>query len=785
MPRKRPHSPITGVQHQSRLATGNFDDTEYDQNHGTGDSDIHIRKRTRSAEWQSHESWDHDEFIDDLVNKEDKSNLGRPSRFLEGSMNDRVSNTLPRSYMSDEQVMNQYHNCVSGDPIRHPKHHPNSSISHTSASIESNKSSGFFRFGKAVASVFNPVNIWQGFHGRAREKHEVVGHPEVALLRERQAKAEKVYTELKQSGFKGTQGVLRARHGSALPPAKSERVSYEPSTSLQRDSGIDVDSYRSSGELGESGRNSASNDYLLPPPPIPGFGRAASPAIDLVSGKRSSSHLRSPSLQSLKKAISQVHLPMAKHQADSSAPSSAFVHHASMQDLTDRKTIKSQLSRKDLEKQEKLGKKVSDLETKLTTARRELELAMCNDTPHAHARYLRKPLVHGNLPSCSSEHLLNRKNREPQWEQSNFKKQQTGAVEDLDAALAISKARSSQIYPGSGKDAVEQKTTFALRAAVKAEQQEETKARKSVLTKRKGSGGADDDIRYKPDTDTDDDDEWEAGKVAQDKRPRRPRKTQKVEDKEGCVRSDKIMAKGTQQSPQNEMILTTAQTESHLDPEGVDKSKIISMRQNCNSDVPFGQLSEDVVNLRKEYPGATDKEIVNYIASLLCEDKSAARGDTHDVMVRASLDPLIEEKENGGLADGKSEQQQFTSPKRLRKTYSEKTLTKHTSVVHPNEPHPTFLGRPRSTSPLKKDGKQSLRLFSPPPSDGYSKPLANSSATADDVFTVTPGEDGSIPPMPKIPHRLESHVTPVRNAVSAEALSEMAKEQYEWPEDVF
>jgi len=763
-----------------------------DQYSSLKDRDIHAQKRTRSAKWQSHESWDHEsnESPGSPDNEGDHSNLGRPSRFLEGSMNDRVSNTLPSLYIQDEHAMDHNHNGETQVQIERLTHHPNNSISHTSAANGSTKSSGLFRFGKAVASAFNPANIWQNFYGRSRDKQEPVGHPEAALMGERQTKAEKAYAELKQSGFKGTKGVLRPRHSSDLPNTKSEQDTEGPKASFQRDSGIDVDNYRSSGDLGGNGRIHADNDYLLPPPPIPGFGRAASPASDLSSGTRPSLHLRSPSLQSLRNAISQVHLPSVKRQSDSLAPPLALAHNASMQDVTDKKTLKSQPSRKELEKQEKLGKKVSDLEAKLNSARRELEHAMGNDSLPRPPQRSMKPFVPRELPSLSSERLLIDKGRDRQAQQHELQKPQTEAAKDLDAALASSRARTSQYGLKSGNATVEPKTTFAGRAAAKAEQHKKTDSKKPITKKRKSSGEAEDGVNYKPYSDNDDDAEWEAAKAVSVKKLGRPRKSQKVEKDEVLVHHDQVSVEEAQPTskpkPTSAVQAETQHAINAFEPEAVDKNKIMRMRSKGNRDVPFGQLSEDIVNLRKEYPSVTDEEIVNYIASVLQEHKRAEREEKYNLIARAPLDPLIEEKENPGMMDGKLEGQQLASPKRLRKTYSEKTLTKHTSVAHLNEPPPTFLGRPRSASPLKRDNKlSSPRLFSPPPSADYSKP-ANLTATVDDAIRVSPAKDGSIPPMPKIPHELEGHVKPINPApVSGEGLSKAERENYEWPEDVF
>lgn len=76
------------------------------------------------------------------------------------------------------------------------------------AGIESSKLSGMYRFGKAIASAFNP-SAWRGFNGIWKEKDKPAVDPGKALMDERQERAQKAYAELKKSGFKGTQGSSR------------------------------------------------------------------------------------------------------------------------------------------------------------------------------------------------------------------------------------------------------------------------------------------------------------------------------------------------------------------------------------------------------------------------------------------------------------------------------------------------------------------------------------------------------------------------------------------------
>jgi len=712
-------------------------------------------------------------------------------------MHDRASNKPPSVYIREEQAMDRYLS-HEGDHLNGSTHPPKHSFPHTSAGIESTKQSGIFRFGKAVASAFNPVNIWQGFNGRRKETQEQSGHAETELLKERQAKAEKAYAELKKRGFKGTHRIVGVRYSTEVPVRKHELDTEAAIATVHRDSGVDVDGYRSSTERKSEGHVLTDDDHLLPPPPISGFGRSASPASDLSSGKRSSLHLRTPSLQSLRKARSYFQIPSVKRQSESSALPLVLDRNVSSPAITNEKAVKKQSSRKDLEKQQKLDKKVSDLETKLDVARRELQLAMGNDAPPPLSHTGRKPFKPGALPSLPSEGVLHQKDNDGEGEEPTLTEAQTEVSKFLDAASAASKARSTHIGEKPGASSGERETTFAARAAGKAEQQKTANKKKPATRKRKSNGGADDDVRYKPDTDDDDDAEWEAAKTTPNKKPTRPKKSQKVETEGKPVYADNEAAKGTQHiSALGGGIVAKTGSQSGIDsrfePETVDRDRILSKRLNAKPDVPFGQLSDDIVNLRKEYPGVTDDELVNYVASLLHEHKRAGKEETKGLMAKASLDSVVEEKENTDMADPKIDRrqlqqrgQEIAAPTTLRKIYSEKTLTQHASVAHPNQPPPAFLGRPRSASPIKKDSKHTLRPTSPPPNLDYAKSIARPYVNIDNAISASPAKDENIPPVPRVPQDWKADIRPVKGVGDlGKALPKVEKEDYEWPEDVF
>ena len=307
----------------------------------------------------------------------------RPSKFLEGSMNDRTSKKPPSPYLGEERVIEQYTTSQSMSNRE--------SVDTTTmydAGIESTKPSGMYRFGKAIANAFNP-SAWRGINGIWKEKEKSTPDPSKAILQERGEKAQKAYAELKKSGFKGTQVASKPSNTNDMraPRYDSGQDSRAPSF---RDSAVDLDEYRSSTD-----NRDGNEEQSMPAPNVPLVSRSTSPMPN-TSGRRSSLNLRTPSFQTLKKATSHLQLPSVKrHSAQSDTSGSS-------------QQIHKQPSKKDLAKQQRLSKRVSDLETQLEVARRKLEDAMESAPPiEPVEKSTRKPFKPGALPSLPSERILN------------------------------------------------------------------------------------------------------------------------------------------------------------------------------------------------------------------------------------------------------------------------------------------------------------------------------------------------------------------------------------------
>ena len=405
----------------------------------------HDSKRSRSSKWPRYKSPEADDRSSKAQRsrrstvsprqKRGSNSIPRPSKFLEGSMNDRVSNKPPSPYLGEERAIDQH---AAAQPASTRVSVDTDTF--YDAGIETNKPSGMYRFGKAIASAFNP-SAWRGINSLWKDKEKNALDPGKALMVERQEKAQKAYAELKKTGFKGTQGSSRlsmtgtynqsttfivwialwrsktvrltSKYCGRLPEAivmknqtnvdliigdvpafKHDNGSSQESRPISFiDSAIDIDDYRSSIDHKEG--NQSTQDDVMPAPNIPYVDRSITPAPS-GSGRRSSLNLRTPSFQTLKKATSHIQLPSVKRQ--STAPEGG---EAAQQ-------VRKQPSKKDLAKQQKLVKRVSNLESQLETARQELEQSLAS-TPAIQpvGKPSRKAFTPGALPSLPSERLLN------------------------------------------------------------------------------------------------------------------------------------------------------------------------------------------------------------------------------------------------------------------------------------------------------------------------------------------------------------------------------------------
>ena len=565
--------------------------------------DLHPQKRLRVEEWPLKNPDDAaaSDRSPQLAHRKSASpsqkristSSTRRSRFFEGSMNDKVSQRPPSLYTREEQAMERYAsvNMEDVDMVY-------------DAGIESNKPAGMFRFGKAIANAFNSVNVWQGLNGIWKEKEkENQPNQERENLK---LKAELKYAEMKKNGFRGTHNALARPESQEVPSIKYEDTDESRPSSFH-DSGVDVDEYRSSSDRKDSDQFTPSTEGLMPPPSLAAVHRAASSFSDASSGRRSSIRFHKPSLEGLKKVKSHIHLPSIKRNTEDVVP----VPSRGMDDVAG-PGLRREASKKDISKQYRLSKRVSDLENKLEVARRELELSIqqAPPVPDLPVSIGRARFVPGALASLPSERLLT---------------PQTG---NRDVAAEESRGLAA----GAIDEKAQQANVEALEQALWDKRASEIAARNVAARQSRAS---------KADTETHDVLESEA---ARSSAPRRNSENPwKSKENKGLVqheppgvkkRPPKAYPKTPRSSPttKKDKVPPVPSNGPAFDPTNIDQRKIMAMRAIPDSRAPFGKAWDDMKNLRKVYTDATEAELVAYISNLNASKKvtdytSVSHGD--------------------------------------------------------------------------------------------------------------------------------------------------------------
>ena len=640
-PRKRSHK----ADPSSLFEPISNDDHLREEDHGKS---LHASKRIRSSEWPLKNTieiseTDNGKYLEDSIGHDGRRSSTtslRPSKFLEGSMNDKVSQRPPAIFTGDEDAMERYVTSQGADQEQVDASYD--------AGIDSSKPSGMYRFGKAIASTFNPSSLWQGINGIWKEK-ETKTSPEKQVLQERQAKAAEAYAELKKSGYKGTQIDSVRRRSEDIPTIRSEHIG-----SLQqrpfRDSGIDVGSYRSSTDRKDSNQSSISVDTFKIPQTRNSKGRSPSPFSETGS-RKSSLHFRKPSLQSLKKAKSHLHLPSTREEPDGSTPVPQLETNDTSNPILTGPRLRKEPSKKDIAKHYKLSKKVSNLENKLEIARRELELSISTapPVPEIPSHVGRKPFIPGALPFLPSE-----RNMGPPSSEN----------EDSMAPKAVQQPIESRVR---GKKSI--KETFPSKPdgrPVGHVSETSTSQEGNILPAAKEGKVDKRSTRINNDLE---------GDTASDSTSAQAsgRATSLQDTTSGPAypppavpkHRSRVPSKTPQNSPMQ--ILEDAPPMPaipvNVDPVKIDQAKILSMRSDRNSKAPFAALPEDIHNLWKAYPGSADGDLADYI--------------------------------------------------RYQPGFNK--ITDQSSILHPIRSSSLSLGQPVNTSPRRTRSKGHKRGISPPP----------------------------------------------------------------------
>jgi len=671
-------------------------------------------KRNRTAEWPLKNSIEPtgDDFVNSkpatnpLTQNQHSRSSTRPSKFKEGSLNDRPSQEPPASYIDQEHTMDQWSKSQE-------RGSEDMDVDYN-AGIESSKPSGVFRFGKAIANVLNPMAFWHGMNGAKKEKDQRASTEETAL-QDRREKANRAYAELKKNGSKGTQPAAVPRVSKEIPVAKYQEREDSRRNSF-RDSAIDVDEYLPSSTRSEA---PVANEGLKPPS-TKAHARSISPLLVNISARKSSSHLRTPSFQSLKKVKSHIQLPSRRQGTE--VPPLPLVELNGLTTQVPAQGLHRQASKKDITKQYKLSKRVSDLESKLDSARRELEKSMHDapPVPDLPARIGRKPFKPGGLASLPSERTL----------MSPSHNTDGKGVQQITSKVNVAiqpDAQDNAEERGAQQHDLQSKSWLELGSEVSTTNHFTSKPKDTKPSTQK------DDMKHAS-VEAANKALWAAAKQATTKGKATRRKSLPPQDPirpspTGIKKHQpKVPLKTPRNSPlkPNENVPPIPSSIPLFDPTKVDQAQILSMRAIPGRHVPFGKAPDDLVNLRKEHPSATEAHLVAYLA---------------------------------GLPD--------TNKK-----------TDHTSISHQDCPASPFLSQP-AMSPMQTRSRVRKRGVSPPPPSLASakKLRAGKGAERLGKENARPGEKDSV----------TATVSGKENArVSMDKpLPDIQREEFEWDEDVF
>ena len=567
-------------------------------------------KRNRGPEWPLKSTEEHNPYRVTYTKQRKKSLSpgqkrdmpvrNRISKFVEGSMNDRISAKPPSLYTRDEQVMKDYHDQEEGrtQVLDHQ-------AVHHDTRVDKHKPSGMHRFGKALFSAFNPVNVWQGFNGIWKDK-EGRADSQKALLEERRTKAEMAYAELKKSGYKGTNESWLRTMRTEPSDIEYNNAKDQGQETLMRDSGIDMDEDVTYGDFLVRTKPKQNTMSLLAPP-SERLRTAVSPASELSGGRKSSLNLRRPSFTSLKKVKSHVQLPTTKRQTnqDFDLGCEKSMNH----------DLRKQPSRKDIAKQQKLSKRVSDLETKLDLARRELKLSLQGvpDAPEV-SKPARKSFKPGALSSLPSESIINAEKilgQDIDTEARNFPNLEASSME-----LPLEKLSAENAFIDTSQTEMQSPS------------EERHKHQGNLARKRKSSSRL--DKNYHP-TGTATDSESDHSTLRRSKRQRKRRisldmntsniKTSKSKE---ALTSHPRLPK-TVKGEHEETVPPVSSMNSAIDLAMVDKKRLTAMRSTPNDSAPSSHVPEDTVDLQEEVPAAPDVQLSDHIAKLSEENQTTEK----------------------------------------------------------------------------------------------------------------------------------------------------------------
>ncbi|OBT81445.1 hypothetical protein VE02_09892 [Pseudogymnoascus sp. 03VT05] len=407
----------------SHTFSGYSQEEDSASNYGSGsdgrhlDEDDPFEKRHRTSDWplgkngKAVEGAAADGPDSPASNYSDDGVQPRSSKFIEGSMRNRASQRPPRKYVVTETELNcaGENECTkSGKPQR------NKLVRNSTQSVpavagetktEANRHSAVFRFGKSLAASFNPSNwkIW------SKSQDAQVPDDKADVDAEAQAKLERAYREVKN---------IAPTPGRRFGPAGGSAI-WSNARSSMNASGVDIS---------EQAPPSQKRYGMVfdTPPSLAGLG-----SIGDYSAQQSTSKLSTPA------DLYSVPCHQLLHSNESR---SSFTYGS----IAPPKSVKHKISRKDLRVQQKLVKRVSNLESKLEAARLELVKSLgTTGLPPPQTGGGKSRFVPGALSSLPSESLLNGYTHQNESTQGYI-----GAALTTDDKISLSSSRNHGETPG-------------------------------------------------------------------------------------------------------------------------------------------------------------------------------------------------------------------------------------------------------------------------------------------------------------------------------------------------
>lgn len=670
------------------------------------------------------------------------SDSQRPSKFAEGSMRDRASDKPPSLYTREWEIMdNRTHG--QGDELA------------CDAGTERTLPSSMSRFGRALVNAFSSTVIWHGINGLWHDKYREEPGDEITTLEDRKIKAETAYAELKKAGYPGTVPVLDRRTSANISFVKNRDG---PDSTMQPDSGIHVDHYRNLAEH-KNERMNLDNEAAL------SLEAGACHATSHLSIQTKTIRLRKPSLKNLKKVKSHLVLPSKRNSLSSITVPSTETN--VLDSSPDRHAIKKQPSRKDLQKQVKLSKKVSDLESKLEKARRELQSAMngAPPVPLLSTSGNLKPFLPGTLSSLPSERILHGRNP---VQYPNTEKNQTSEPPE---PLKQRPRKSNPLIFRGYHDAQEEDPIVSQTQS----SDDEINGMKSdrlpgmaeaTLTMIRTMKRKTDDSHtlYHEHGSKGEGREWDdnsptQGKGSWETMPKLPKQKNGDSPRSSKAFRRDAVASYIAHSPMKAVQRTGSPSKSRaFDSVRVDQAKIVAMRSNPSSTIPFGRHSDDIPNLQKEFPDVNKEQLIKYIVTILSQ------------------------KENVGPP--------FRNYPKMVNKLNITSIADHGSISYHNPSTPIF--SPPYLHPASKERSHvEIERSAPPFAFVNSSDLAERSADSyseeegeDNAMNDDPSLEGLSSPVPRI-HIPEESVEQIPEITGILRHEEIFKDDFEWDDDVF